>query len=150
MAPTKVFRFELYCPYKKGPMAPTKVFRFELYRTVWTVHIGPIGYWYADRLLSGGTIEIGVSPCRNKMTPRLPARDKATPHLPARTRRRLVFPRGDEAPPPLLPARRRGAAASSPHPPRSHVSFSREARRRYTGTIPYQYKLGMPVRTSKP
>ncbi|RZS20818.1 hypothetical protein BHM03_00053371 [Ensete ventricosum] len=37
---------------------PSNVIRFDLYRLVRAVRIGSIRYWYADRSLPGGTIEI--------------------------------------------------------------------------------------------
>ncbi|RRT60974.1 hypothetical protein B296_00004942 [Ensete ventricosum] len=80
----------------------TKVFHFELYCPIRVVHTGLIGYRYADRPLSGDTIEIGVSQYRDEATPRLPEQDEVTPRLPEQ----------DEATPPL-PEQERGDNSST-------------------------------------
>ncbi|RWW02382.1 hypothetical protein GW17_00034531 [Ensete ventricosum] len=84
-----------------------------MYHPVRAICKGPTGYRYTNRPLSTGTVKIGISPCGNKETPRLPAHEQgAASSSSRRTRRRLIFPRGDEAPP-RLPARERGATSSS-------------------------------------
>ncbi|RWW62541.1 hypothetical protein BHE74_00030313 [Ensete ventricosum] len=89
----------------------TKVFRFELYSPIRVVHTDLIGYRYADRPLSGDTIEIGVSQYRDEATPRLPEQDEATPPSPHRMRRSLLSPSRNEATT-RLPAR----DDTTPHP----------------------------------
>ncbi|RWV82789.1 hypothetical protein BHE74_00024118 [Ensete ventricosum] len=75
-----------------------KVLRFGLYRPIWVVRTSPIGYWYVDRPLLGGTIEIS----RRRELPWFPARsvgetrrDNASSSR-AGTRRCLVSPCGEK------------------------------------------------------